>query len=229
MAWDRGERGLRGDHFSRGRRPVRDVREDDQDERYDYSSDDYDDDRYGRPSERRHWRGSEYENSSDLADRGRSAGSYDYDADAQRLLDRRHREGFLRGQSRGRHDEKNEDWRSGASRGGADLGDQDRWTGPYAGRGPKNYRRSDDRILEDVCERLMEHPSIDASDIEVTVDSGDVTLTGTVESRAVKHLTEVMTETVNGVKDVHNQLRVARRETGSAAVLPDEAIDRQRR
>ena len=38
-----------------------------------------------------------------------------------------------------------------------------------------------------------------------------------------------MTETVNGVKDVHNQLRVARRETGSAAVLPDEAIDRQRR
>ena len=97
------------------------------------------------------------------------------------------------------------------------------------GRGPKNYRRSDDRILEDVCERLMEHPSIDASDIEVTVDSGDVTLTGTVESRAVKHLTEVMTETVNGVKDVHNQLRVARRETGSAAVLPDEAIDRQRR
>jgi hypothetical protein len=60
-----------------------------------------------------------------------------------------------------------------------------------------------------VCDRLTEHPSIDASDIEVSVTEGDVTLTGRVDSRAVKHLTEVMVETVAGVKEVHNQLRIA--------------------
>jgi len=79
--------------------------------------------------------------------------------------------------------------------------DDDRGSGPYVGRGPKGYRRSDERIHEDICERLTEHPSIDASD-------GDVTLTGRVESRTVKHLTENMVETVSGVKEVHNQLRV---------------------
>ncbi len=41
--------------------------------------------------------------------------------------------------------------------------------GPHAGRGPKGYRRSDDRIREDVNERLTEHPQIDATEIEVTL------------------------------------------------------------
>lgn len=107
----------------------------------------------------------------------------------------------------------NDEWSSGYA--GAGIGPwrgegwNDDWSGPYAGRGPKGYRRSDERIQEDICERLTEHPSIDASDIEVTVGDGDVTLTGRVESRAVKHLTEVMVETVSGVKEVHNQLRIA--------------------
>src|SRR5262245_32238876 len=39
--------------------------------------------------------------------------------------------------------------------------------GPHAGRGPRGYRRSDDRIREDVCDRLCEHGFVDASDIEV--------------------------------------------------------------
>lgn len=41
--------------------------------------------------------------------------------------------------------------------------------GPHAGRGPKGYQRSDERIREDVCDRLTEHPAIDASEIEVEV------------------------------------------------------------
>jgi hypothetical protein len=80
--------------------------------------------------------------------------------------------------------------------------------GPHAGRGPKGYKRSDDRIREDVCERLSEHPYLDASEIEVKLQGGEVTLTGTIESRHAKRLAEDVVEQVSGVKEVHNQLRL---------------------
>jgi hypothetical protein len=82
------------------------------------------------------------------------------------------------------------------------------WQGPYAGRGPRGYKRSDDRIRDDVSEELERHGWIDASDIEVTVQDGEVTLTGSVESRSQKRMAEDAAERVTGVKDVHNQLRV---------------------
>src|SRR5262245_29949641 len=50
----------------------------------------------------------------------------------------------------------------------------------FAGRGPKNYKRSDERIEEDVCERLTENAELDASDITVQVQNAEVTLSGTV-------------------------------------------------
>ncbi len=80
--------------------------------------------------------------------------------------------------------------------------------GRHAGRGPKGYQRSDERIREDVCVRLTDHPEIDASDIEVRVDSGEVTLSGTVDERPTKRMAEDVAASVNGVRDVHNQLRV---------------------
>ena len=58
--------------------------------------------------------------------------------------------------------------------------------GPYVGRGPRGYKRPDDRIREDVCERLTEHGQVDASDIEIKVDNAEVTLTGNVVSRQAK-------------------------------------------
>jgi osmotically-inducible protein OsmY len=39
----------------------------------------------------------------------------------------------------------------------------------YSRRGPKGYTRSDDRIREDVCDRLSLADDVDASDISVTV------------------------------------------------------------
>jgi hypothetical protein len=80
--------------------------------------------------------------------------------------------------------------------------------GPYAGRGPKGYQRSDDRIREDVSDRLTAHGQIDASDIEVRTQAGEVTLVGFVDSRAVKRAAEDLAEDVPGVREVHNQLRV---------------------
>src|SRR3954466_10239646 len=53
----------------------------------------------------------------------------------------------------------------------------------YRGRGPKNYERSDERIREDVCERLERDDRVDASDLEVTVEGGVVTMAGTVLDR----------------------------------------------
>ena len=80
--------------------------------------------------------------------------------------------------------------------------------GPYVGIGPKGYKRSDARILEDVSERLMENGHIDASDIEVDVRSGEVILKGSVANRQMKRLAEDVAASVLGVKDVQNQLRM---------------------
>lgn len=78
----------------------------------------------------------------------------------------------------------------------------------YRGRGPKNWRRSDDRIREDVNELLTMHDGIDATDVEVTVKDGEVTLEGLVGSRWEKRLAEDVAGSCAGVHDVHNRLRV---------------------
>ena len=83
-------------------------------------------------------------------------------------------------------------------------------TGPHSGRGPQGYQRSDARIEEDVCERLTHHGMLDATGVQVRVESGEVTLAGTVESRQAKRLAEDILESISGVRDIHNQLRVQR-------------------
>lgn len=80
--------------------------------------------------------------------------------------------------------------------------------GPHAGRGPRGYTRSDERIREDVCDRLCEHGFVDASDVEVRVASGEVTLLGSVPSRQEKRMAEDAAEQVSGVRQLHNELRV---------------------
>lgn len=93
------------------------------------------------------------------------------------------------------------------SEGGMQSGSQRQ---SFAGRGPKGYKRSDERIEEDVNEMLMHHPEIDAGEIEVKVDNGEVTLSGTVDDRHSKRLAEDIAERCNGVTEVHNQLRLQR-------------------
>ena len=80
--------------------------------------------------------------------------------------------------------------------------------GGYAGRGPKGYRRSDERIREEISDQFMEDDQLDASDIEVNVQDGVVTLTGTVEDRRSKRMAEDMAERASGVRDVMNNLKV---------------------
>ncbi len=80
---------------------------------------------------------------------------------------------------------------------------------PRRGRGPRNYQRSDDRIREDICDRLMQS-WMDADDVDIRVSKGEVTLKGTVKSRDEKRAIEDLAEEILGVKEVHNEIRVAR-------------------
>ncbi len=82
--------------------------------------------------------------------------------------------------------------------------------GEHRGRGPKGYRRSDDRIREDINDRLTDDGWLDATHIEVAVEGGEVTLTGTVSSRQAKRRAEDIAERVSGVDDVQNNIRVNR-------------------
>jgi hypothetical protein len=81
----------------------------------------------------------------------------------------------------------------------------------FAGRGPKGYQRSDERLREEVSDRLMADDRLDASEIEVQVENGEVTLTGTVEDRPAKRRAEDCAEQVMGVREVMSQLRVQAR------------------
>lgn len=84
----------------------------------------------------------------------------------------------------------------------------DKWYGQHRGRGPKNYRRSDSRIEEDVNDRLSDDGWLDASGIEVKVENAEVILTGTVPDRYSKRRAEDVAEAVSGVSNVENRLRV---------------------
>ena len=78
----------------------------------------------------------------------------------------------------------------------------------FTGRGPRNYRRPDERILEDVSDRLTDDAMVDASEMVVEVKQGEVTLTGTVKDRNQKRRAEDLAERVSGVKDVINALQI---------------------
>jgi HSP20 family molecular chaperone IbpA len=100
----------------------------------------------------------------------------------------------------------------------------------FRGMGPKGYKRSDERISEEVHERLTDDPWVDASDIHVHVSNGEVTLTGTVDNRETKHRAERLVEDLSGVSHVQNNLRVAQGSlTGSGRGFGSSALEAEMR
>lgn len=93
----------------------------------------------------------------------------------------------------------------------------------HRGRGPKDYIRSDDRIRDDVNDRLTDDWRVDASNIAVAVDKGEVTLNGTVTARDAKRRAEDIVEDVSGVKHVQNNLRVAETKASASGVFGDDS------
>jgi hypothetical protein len=98
-------------------------------------------------------------------------------------------------------------------RGGSSVGALDMNTelfGDFTGIGPQNFTRPDDRILDDVADRLTREPVVDASEMHVDVKDGVVILAGSVPHREMKLLAELICAGCSGVVDVDNRLRVRR-------------------
>ncbi|MBT1695876.1 BON domain-containing protein [Fulvivirgaceae bacterium PWU4] len=172
----------------------------------------YRDDRYEFPARHRPF---------DRDDRGETERTdrYGYERSAMRNSDM-----VRRGQSGERRDNYPDTYRS-AEAGyvsvfvGDDLGRRNEMPGImrraeqglHRGKGPRNYKRSDDRIREDVMDRLTDDAFVDASDIEVTVQGSEVTLAGTVIDRAEKRRVEDVIESISGVTNVENRLKIRSR------------------
>lgn len=76
------------------------------------------------------------------------------------------------------------------------------------GRGPKNATRSDSLIAEELSERFMHDDLLDASEILIRVEFGRVLLTGEVPERWMKHRAEDIADSVRGVQDIDNKIRI---------------------
>ena len=98
----------------------------------------------------------------------------------------------------------------------------------FAGRGPQNYKRSDERITEDINEMLTQDAQIDAVNITVEVQSGEVTLKGSVSDREAKRRAEDIAESTSGVKQVQNQLRIKREDESDSESRRDRTDDKQK-
>ena len=105
-------------------------------------------------------------------------------------------------QGQGRWDQDQARWGQSQSQ------SQGQSRGGFAGKGPKGYQRSDERLREEINDRLTQDDRLDASEIEVQVRNGEVTLTGTVPDRQMKRYAEDCADDVPGVRDVMNQLRI---------------------
>ncbi|CAG2147473.1 hypothetical protein LMG31506_03637 [Cupriavidus yeoncheonensis] len=169
---------------------------------------------------------------------------------APRDPDWRSRRDWQRGRGTGYGDERErqshtqrEEW--GASRAPTDTGRGGQGYVPFAGAsqwepmdfarpehpvgsqrrpsGPKGYHRPDGRIQDEVCERLA-HSRFDVSDVEVAVADGIVTLSGKVKERGQKYRIEEVVDTVFGVRDVDNQIRVGRASTSTQEATPGQGV-----
>jgi hypothetical protein len=146
-------------------------------------------------------------------------------------------EGYAEAPNSGRsfYDDRSFGWPRrgyGSSGGGAESQTETR--GGFRGHGPKGYQRSDERIREELNDRLTDDGDIDASDIETSVRKGEVTLTGTVPDRETKRRVEDLAESLSGVKDVQNNLRVNKQgqrsasSSSSSSSSNDETMSKER-
>jgi len=76
----------------------------------------------------------------------------------------------------------------------------------YAGKGPKGWTMADDRLIDEVSERLMQDRLLDARGVEVAADAGTVTLSGHVAAASDMALAAMLVRGTPGVRGVVNRL-----------------------
>jgi len=163
---------------------------------------------YSRGEARGNWNQSDYEGQSDYRNRnsnwGRSSGmgpstypNYGNldQADMNEGLGYARRSGHQDNESSGNRFPSEGNWRSDVN--------------SHKGKGPKGYTRSDERIEENINDALTDDDQLDASEIEVRVQNGEVTLTGVVGEKDSKRRAEELAESVSGVTNVENRIRVS--------------------
>ena len=78
--------------------------------------------------------------------------------------------------------------------------------------GPRSRRKPDESLRQEIREILIADPELEVTDIEVEVEGGAVTLRGLVVDSDARLLAEELVESLAGVREVHNRLRVEREE-----------------
>ncbi len=92
-------------------------------------------------------------------------------------------------------------------------GPEERAAGGAAGWGRAPHRPAPPArcpLAQELQEILTKDPELDSTEIEVEVEGGAVTLRGVVDSTDARLLAEELVESVTGVREVHNNLKVAR-------------------
>jgi hypothetical protein len=164
----------------------------------------------------------------ELAERSRSGDYYSPDWPYERgNQDRDQRGGQGRYMQRASEDEQGSHYRGYYSRSAAPFAypggqgymysESITLHGPYTGRGPKGYKRSDQQIIEEASQRLERDGEIDASEIEVTAEDGVITLRGHVPDRRTKRRAEECVESVYGARDVMNELKCGSQSQSSSS------------
>jgi hypothetical protein len=98
--------------------------------------------------------------------------------------------------------------------------------GPHRGKGPKGYRRSDERIEEEVNQALTDDSELDATSIVVRVQGGDVMLTGIVSTREDKRRAEDCIEHISGVNNIENCIKINHNSASARSKTASFAADR---
>ncbi len=118
--------------------------------------------------------------------------------------------GYMNSSNTGRDFEQDAGYRDNYNRIISDRRSELPPQGMHQGKGPRSYQRSDERINEDIHQRMTDDPRLDASDIAVKVKEGQVELEGVVSNKIEKYLAEEIGERVSGVRYVQNNLKVRR-------------------
>lgn len=78
----------------------------------------------------------------------------------------------------------------------------------YRGTALTGSDPEDRRIFDEVQGLLAEDTDLDAGEVDVSVENGRVTLEGSVGGRIARERVEELTDSVKGVREIENNLRV---------------------
>jgi osmotically-inducible protein OsmY len=78
--------------------------------------------------------------------------------------------------------------------------------------GSRARRRPDESLAQEIREILTKDPELEVTEMAVEVEGGAVTISGVVDDSDARLLAEELVESLSGVREVHNRLRVERQD-----------------